>query len=383
MRVKDKFFDVVPDRSGTCSLKWSKYESSDIIPLWVADMDYRSPQCVIDLAEKICMDGNFGYGVCPSGLYEVVLSRTLSLYDWSIKQNWLTWLPGMVCGLNVTCRVFENEANQVITNTPVYPPFLSAPGNFGIASTRIPMVLKNDRFTIDFDKLNNLATQKGDLFMLCHPHNPVGTNFSREELLKLGEYILERGLFICSDEIHCDLILDAGLKHIPFASLSEQIADRTITLMAPSKTFNLPGFGCSFAVISNSSLRGRFKSAMKGIVPDPPAIGFRLAEEAYRNGEEWRERLLIYLRCNRNFAFNKISKMEGLLPYSPQATYLLWIDARGLNVDCPHSFFEDAGVGLSDGSDFGAPGFLRLNLGCTRDVLEVAISRMQSAVAGL
>ena len=153
--------------------------------------------------------------------------------------------------------------------------------------------------------------------------------------------------------------------------------------MAPSKTFNLPGFGCSLAVISNSSLRGRFKSAMKGIVPDPPAMGFRLAEEAYRNGEEWRERLLIYLRCNRNFAVNNISKMEGLLPYSPQATYLLWIDARGLNVDCPHSFFEDAGVGLSDGSDFGAPGFLRLNLGCTRDLLEVAIARMQSAVAGL
>lgn len=383
MRVKDKFFDVVPDRFGASSLKWSKYNTLDILPLWVADMDFRSPQCVIDLAEEICADGNFGYGICPSGLYDVVISRTQELYDWSINQNWLIWLPGMVCGLNVTCRAFENESSQVITNTPVYPPFLSAPGNFGIASTRIPMLLENDRFTIDFDKLNNLETQEGDLFMLCHPHNPVGTNFSREELVKLGEYIIERGLFICSDEIHCDLILDSGLKHIPFASLSEQIADRTITLMAPSKTFNLPGFGCSFAVISNPGLRRRFKVSMKGIVPDPPAMGFRLAEEAYRNGDEWRDRLLIYLRSNRDFAFNEISKMEGLSPYSPEATYLMWIDARGISVDSPHSFFENAGVGLSDGSDFGAPGFLRLNLGCTRDLLEMAIDRMQIAVSGL
>ena len=383
MRVKDKLFDVVPDRSGVSSLKWSKYDSLDILPLWVADMDFRSPQSVIDLAEGICADGNFGYGICPSGLYDVVISRTQALYDWSIEQNWLIWLPGMVCGLNVTCRTFENESSQVITNTPVYPPFLSAPGNFGIASTRIPMLLENDRFTIDFDKLNNLETQEGDLFMLCHPHNPVGTNFSRVELEKLGEYIIERGLFICSDEIHCDLILDPTLKHIPFASLSEQIAERTITLMAPSKTFNLPGFGCSFAVISNSDLRRRFKIAMKGIVPDPPAMGFRLAEEAYRNGGKWRDRLLIYLRNNRNFAFNEISKMEGLLPYSPEATYLLWIDARGISVDSPHSFFENAGVGLSDGSDFGAPGFLRLNLGCSRDLLEIAINRMQSAVSSL
>lgn len=383
MRVKDKFFDVVPNRLGTSSLKWSKYDSLDILPLWVADMDFRSPQCVIDFAEGICADGNFGYGICPSGLYDVVISRTQELYDWYIKQNWLIWLPGMVCGLNVTCRAFENESSQVITNTPVYPPFLSAPGNFGIASTRIPMLLENDRFTIDFDKLNNLETKEGDLFMLCHPHNPVGTNFSSEELEKLGEYIIERGLFICSDEIHCDLILDPALKHIPFASLSEQIAERTITLMAPSKTFNLPGFGCSFAVISNPDLRRRFKVAMKGIVPDPPAMGFRLAEEAYRNGEGWRDRLLIYLRSNRDFAFNEISKMEGLLPYSPEATYLLWIDARGISVDSPHSFFENAGVGLSDGSDFGAPGFLRLNLGCTRDLLEVAIDRMQIAVSGL
>ena len=202
----------------------------------------------------------------------------------------------------------------------------------------------------------------------------------QEELLELSQYILNRELFICSDEIHCDLILESKLRHIPFASLNDEIAERTITLMAPSKTFNLPGFGCSYAIISNFELRKRFKKAMRGIVPDPPAMGFRLAEEAYRNGEEWRGRLLNYLRGNRDFAISELNKIPGLVPYSPQATYLLWIDARGLDVDCPYSFFENAGIGLSDGKDFGAPGFLRLNLGCTRALLANALSRMIKAV---
>jgi cystathionine beta-lyase len=216
--------------------------------------------------------------------------------------------------------------------------------------------------------------------MFCHPHNPVGTNFTRNELIRLSEYVIERDLYICSDEIHCDLILEESMQHIPFASLSDEIASRTITLMAPSKTFNLAGFGCSFAVISNGELRRKFKKAMSGIVPDPPAMGFRLAEVAYREGEEWRARLINYLRSNRDFVFKELLTIDGILPYSPQATYLLWMDARNLRVDCPHSFFENAGVGLSNGSDFGAPGFLRLNLGCTRSLLESAITRMKTAV---
>ena len=216
--------------------------------------------------------------------------------------------------------------------------------------------------------------------MFCHPHNPVGTNFTRNELTRLSEYVIERDLYICSDEIHCDLILEQSMQHIPFASLSDEIASRTITLMAPSKTFNLAGFGCSFAVISNGELRRRFKKAMSGIIPDPPAMGFRLAEVAYREGEEWRARLINYLRSNRDFVFKELLTIDGILPYSPQATYLLWMDARNLRVDCPHSFFENAGVGLSNGSDFGAPGFLRLNLGCTRSLLESAITRMKTAV---
>lgn len=383
MNNLDILFDEVPDRIGTNSLKWAKYESKDIIPLWVADMDFRSPASVVKVAQDLSSNGNFGYGVCPPTLNTTVSTRCENLYDWSINENWINWLPGMVCGLNIACRVFERESSQVITNTPVYPPFLYAPGNFGLNSTQVPMLLEGDRFTVDFDALYDLKTCAGDLFMLCHPHNPVGTSFTREELEKLGKYIIDRELFICSDEIHCDLIIEPSKKHIPFASLSEPIADRTITLMAPSKTFNLPGFGCSFSVISNSELRQRFRNAMKGIVPDPPAMGFRLAEVAYQDGDAWRGRLINYLRFNRDFAYKEILEMQGLIPYSPEATYLMWIDARDLPLDCPQTFFEGAGVGLSNGRDFGAPGFLRLNLGCTNELLRKAISRMQTAISNL
>lgn len=383
MNNLDILFDDVPDRIGTNSLKWAKYESKDIIPLWVADMDFRSPASVVKVAQDLSSNGNFGYGVCPPTLNTTVSTRCENLYDWSINENWINWLPGMVCGLNIACRVFERESSQVITNTPVYPPFLYAPGNFGLNSTQVPMLLEGDRFTIDFVALYDLKTCAGDLFMLCHPHNPVGTSFTREELEKLGKYIIDRELFICSDEIHCDLIIEPSKKHIPFASLSEPIADRTITLMAPSKTFNLPGFGCSFSVISNSELRQRFRNAMKGIVPDPPAMGFRLAEVAYQDGDAWRGRLINYLRFNRDFAYKEILEMQGLIPYSPEATYLMWIDARDLPLDCPQTFFEGAGVGLSNGRDFGAPGFLRLNLGCTNELLRKAISRMQTAISNL
>ena len=383
MIEEDKFFDSVPERIGTNSLKWPKYSSSDILPLWVADMDFRSPPCVLNLASQICEDGVFGYGVCPKGLYDVVKDRSALLYDWEIDKSWLVWLPGMVCGLNISCRAFEKKASQVITNTPVYPPFFSAPTNFDLKCTKLPMKLMGERFTIDFDQLNKMDTQKGDLFMLCHPHNPVGTCFTRDELVEFADFIVRRDIYVCSDEIHCDLILEENLKHIPLASLGKEIASRTITLMAPSKTFNLPGFGCSYAVISNSELRRRFKESMLGIVPDPPAMGFRLAEEAYRNGESWREKLIAYLRENRDCAITQIRDMNGLIPFSPQATYLLWIDARNLNVKNPHSFFEKAGVGLSDGRDFGAPGFLRLNLGCTRELLKKALGRMGQAVLSL
>ena len=245
------------------------------------------------------------------------------------------------------------------------------------------MTLASDRYTIDFDALNELDTSPNDLFMLCHPHNPVGTAYRQAELQALAKWILNRELVLCSDEIHCDLLLEPNSRHQPMASLGPEIEGRTITLMAPSKTFNLPGFGCSFAIISNGELRRKFKRAMAGIVPDPPAMSFPLTESAFRSGEKWRLQLLDYLRCNRELALSRLREINGLIPYSPEATYLLWMDARKLPVPNPHQFFEEHGVGLSDGRDFGSPGFLRMNLGCARSLLEEALGRMNKACQSL
>jgi cysteine-S-conjugate beta-lyase len=339
-------------------------------------MDFKSPPEVVDAAVQAGNFGNFGYCKCPEGLVETVITRCLDLYDWGIERSWLVWLPGMVCALNASCRSLEKESSQVFTQTPIYPPFLSAPGNFDLPCVRIPMSLNADRFSFDFEAMDELSTQPSDLFMLCHPHNPVGTAFDSDELSRFAQWALERELYVCSDEIHCDLLLEPDLKHIPLAAVSPEIADRTITLMAPSKTFNLPGFGCSFAVISNGELRRKFKKAISGIVPDPPAMGFALAETAYRTGEPWRLELIDYLRENRDLVLETLTRIKGLIPYSPKATYLMWIDARQLPVENAHSFFENAGVGLSDGKDFGAPGFLRMNFGCSKELLAQALERM-------
>ena len=378
-----ELFESIPDRRNTHSLKWGKYDGSDIIPLWVADMDFKSPPEVVSAAVKAAEFGNFGYCHPPITLLDILLQRSKDLYHWEIQKNWIIWLPSVASGLNVCCRALRMESSQVFTQVPIYPPFLSAPGNFGLSSKEIPMKLENHRFSFDFDALRKLDTSPGDLFMLCHPHNPVGTAYTEAELHQFSEWIVSRNLYLCSDEIHCDLILDSESKHFPIASISPELATRCITLMAPSKTFNLPGFGCSFAIISEAQLRVKFKQACQGIVSEPPAMGFVLAEAAYRHGEPWRQELLNYLIQNRDDAYTELSRMPFLVPYSPQATYLLWIDARELPVDNPHKYFEENGVGLSDGKDFGAPGFLRLNLGCSNQLLQEALQRMNQACEAL
>ena len=211
----------------------------------------------------------------------------------------------------------------------------------------------------------------------------MGTVFRRDELERLAEFCLLHDIVPCSDEIHCDLLLEPDKKHIPIATLSPEITDRTITLMAPSKTFNLPGFGCSFAIISNPQLRAAFKNARAGIVPDPAAIGYTAALAAYRDSAQWHRQLLDYLKSNADLAYQRISRMPGLWTHPVEATYLLWIDARKLGQDNPHRFFENHGIGLSDGRDFGKPGFVRLNFGCTRSLLAQGLDRMETAVMGL
>ena len=243
-----------------------------------------------------------------------------------------------------------------------------------------PMVVSQGRWEIDFDDLKTDRQPSTALFILCNPHNPTGRMLTRQELLKIADISLRNDWIICSDEIHCDLILESGRQHIPIASLDADIADRTITLMAPSKTYNIPGLGCSFAVIPNDRLRRRFNHTMAGIVPHVNLIGYAAAEAAYTYGQPWLDNLLGYLQSNRDYLSQAIAAMPGLSMGTIEATYLAWIDTRQTGIDAPVTFFESAGVGLSNGLDFHGPGFVRLNFGCTRVTLTQALQRMSKAL---
>lgn len=351
--------------------------------MWVADMDFRSPPAVIEALHRRIEHGIFGYSAAPEALVETVLTRMQADYGWSVAPEWLVWLPGLVTGLNVTCRAVGEDGDEVLTATPVYPPFLSAPHHFRRKTVPVPLVLDEGRWRFDMDRLHAAATSRSRLFLLCNPHNPVGRVYSRDELLEIAAFAERHHLVIGSDEIHCGLVLDGDKRHIPMASLSPEIAARTITLMAPSKTYNLPGLGCAFAVISNAALRQDFTRAMAGIVPLVNALGYVAALAAYRDGGEWLSALLHYLRGNRDLAIHSLSAMPGLLVTAVEATYLAWIDMRNTGLPEPGKFFEQAGVGLSEGGDFGSPGFLRLNFGCPRALLQKALQRMERALEKL
>ena len=375
-------FDTVTDRRHTDSLKWDRYKDRDILPLWVADMDFLSPPAVIEALHKRIEHGVFGYTLPPQELIETIIGMLAEEFSWEVEPSWLVWLPGLVTGLNVACRAVGNEGDAVLTMTPVYPPFLSAPKLSGRELITVPLAEENNCWTIDFAALEKAITPRTRLILLCNPQNPVGRVLSKEELTQLAAMAKKHDLIVCADEIHNGLILDQDKQHIPFATLGEEAAQRAITLIAPSKTFNLPGFGCSLAIIENRSLRARFQKAMTGIVPHVNVLGYTAALAAYRDSQEWRMALLDYLRTNRELVTQAVTAMEGISMAPVEATYLAWLDCRQTNIADPAAFFENAGVGLSDGQEFMGPGFVRLNFGCPRATLQDALKRMQNALTG-
>lgn len=374
-------FDTVIDRSQTGSEKWDKYAGRDIIPLWVADMDFRSPPAVIAALHERVEHGVFGYTHPTQGLVDAVLEHLERDFNWLVRPEWLVWLPGLVCGLNVLSRAVGEAGDDVITFTPIYPPFMSAPTLSQRTTVKVPLTLEGERWVADLEALEQAITPRTKLLLLCSPHNPVGRAWTREELEQFADVARRHDLVIGSDDIHAGLILDEQTRHIPIAALSPETAQRTITLLAPSKTYNIPGLGCSFAVIGNPELRRGFVKAAGRIVPHVNLLGYTATEAAYRHGEPWRQALLSYLRGNRDLVYQAVSGMPGLTTYPVEATYLAWIDARQCGIEHPARFFEQAGVGLSDGADFGAAGFLRLNFGCSRIVLKEALHRMEQALA--
>lgn len=384
-------FDTVPQRLGTDSQKWQKYAGKDILPLWVADMDFRSSPAILKALHDRVDHGVFGYARPTASTVSAVTDALASRYGWTIDPAWIVWLPGLVCGLNVTSQAFAQPGEEVITLTPVYPPFMTAPKNSGRVSVTVPFVLDTAstpaRWDIDWDALERAVTPKTKLFFLCNPHNPLARIWSRDELTRLAGFCIRHDLVLCSDEIHCDLILDPSVRHIPTATLSPEIAARSLTLMAPSKTYNIPGLGTSFAIIPDSALRARFVRATAGIVAEVTTLGFAACEAAYRDSESWRLELLAYLRGNRDFLLDFLAReLPGLHVAAPiEATYLAWINVESLNLPDPIAHFESHGVGLSDGAFFAAKrgSHVRINFGCPRATLAEALRRMKPAVAAL
>jgi cystathionine beta-lyase len=380
-------FDTPVNRAGTDSQKWQKYAGRDILPLWVADMDFKSAPAIVEALHRRVDHGVFGYARPVKSTVDSVVNAMASRYGWTIDPSWIVWLPGLVVGLNVTAQAFAQPGEEVLTLGPVYPPFMSAPKNSARGSVIVPFVLQSGRWTIDWDALERAVTPKTRLFYLCNPHNPLARVWRRDELVRLGEFCIRHNLVLCSDEIHCDLILDPSLPHIPTSLLSPEIAARTITLMAPSKTYNVPGLGTSIAIIPDSALRARFIRATAGIVAEVTNLGFAACEAAYRDCEPWRLALLAYLSGNRDYLLEAVKKeLPGVVVEAPvEATYLLWLNVSALKLADPIAHFEKFGAGLSDGTPFGSPKgtHIRLNFGCPRSTLVEAIKRMKAAIAAI
>ncbi len=374
-------FEQIIDRKGTSSEKWDKYGDQDILPMWVADSDFRAPQAIIDaLAERV-HHGVFGYTGAPASLGQAICHWNQSRYGWRFSAESIVYLPGLVCGLNLAVRALTEAGQTVLTPTPVYPPFFSAPLNAGRKLQRVAMCQEAQRWTLDLDDLaEQAAAHRGSLLLLCNPHNPGGTVYRRHELERILAIAIEFDLTICSDEIHCDLLLEHAPAHIPLASLPGA-AERVVTLMAPSKTFNIAGLGCSYAIAANDELKQKLRRAMRGIVPSVNLFGYAAAEAALTQCDEWLVQQRAYLSANYRQLLDWVERQPELQMVPMEATYLGWIDARGLNVDNPHRLFEQAGVGLSDGREFGQPGFVRLNFACPRSTLTQALERMEIAIA--
>ena len=395
--MTNKFdFTSTPDRLAWSATKWEKYRDRDVIPLWVADMDFAPMPAIQQRLAAQVAAGSYGYTSAPQGLDQQLAEDYATRYGWDIDPQWIVWLPGLVVGLNLAVRACTEPGQAVVTFSPVYPPFLGAPAAQGRELLDVPLKALNAAGTllsIDFAALEQALTERqgkscARLLLLCHPHNPSGQLFRRDELVQLAKICERHGLFVCSDEVHAELILDEISIHIPFATvLAEHAPDlfaRCITLHSPSKTYNIAGLGIAWAIIPDRKLRQDFRRSMQKLVPEVGCFGYNALQAALEEGEPWRQALLAQLRENRDKVSTALDAM-GLAHSHPEVTYLTCIDARALTerVDNAAHWFEQHGVGFSDGTAFGRPGYLRLNFALPPSLLDEALARMQQALDGL
>ncbi|MGM0823684.1 MAG: MalY/PatB family protein [Pseudomonadota bacterium] len=370
---------------GWASQKWHRY-ADDVLPLWVADMDFRSPPAVVDALHARVAHGVYGYGEVPATLTETLCQWSAHHYDWPISADWQQWLPGVVPALHLAALALTEPGDGVLTVTPIYPPFLAVAERTGRLPQQAALatpVSRDDSWRLDIGALEAAVTPETRLLLWCHPHNPTGRVWSHGELAALAAFVERHDLWVVSDELHCDLLLDEGAHHQPLVAAFPALTKRTITLWAPSKTFNLAGLTTACAVMPDPDLRKRFVQATKGLLPDGNVLGLVAAEAAYRDGEPWRQALLQVLREHRATLKARVANWPGVAMSSPASTYLAWLDMRNADLgESPQAtLLEQAGVALSDGAAFGHPGFVRLNFGTTASQLEAALTRMDALLA--
>ncbi|MEB0045123.1 MULTISPECIES: PatB family C-S lyase [unclassified Pseudomonas] len=375
-------FDQVFDRHATGSTKWSRYPA-DVLPMWVADMDFAAPAVIIQALQKRLEHPMLGYSVAQDTLRDAIVADLWNKYAWRVQPQELIFLPGVEPGFNMALHALVKPTQNVVVQTPNYPPLRHAPGHWGLNKVELEFVTQADgTYATPLDALRESLTGGGAL-LLSNPHNPLGKVFPREELQAVADICLEQDAWIISDEIHAELCFD-GRVHIPTASLSPEIAQRTLTLMSASKAYNIAGLKTSFMIIQDPALLMRVNNARSGMVDSVNPLGLEATRVAYSEGGPWLTRLMAYLQNNRDYLVDAVrTRLSGVTLKVPQGTYLAWLDCSALGLDNPQQFFlEQAKVGLSAGLDFGdhSQQFVRLNFGCPRALLEEGIKRMEAAL---
>lgn len=383
-------FDKIIDRHDTNTVKVDLlkplYRNADLIPLWVADMDFETPPFIIKALKKRMEHPIFGYTLEPMSYWTSVIKWIREMHGWDVKREWLSYIPGIVKGIGFVINVFTQPGDKVIIQPPVYHPFRLVPEANNREVVYNPLKLINNRYEMDFEQLENCIDDKCKLLILSNPHNPAGITWDKNTLAKLADICFRHNILVISDEIHSDMAL-YGNKHIPFATVSENAEQNSITFAAPSKTFNIAGIVSSYAIVPNNDIRNKFFDWLKANELYQPNMFAPIATEAaYTHGKEWLLQLLGYLEANIDYTNDFIQKyIPQIKVMKPEASFLIWLDCRGLKLsheELNNLFVEKAGLALNDGEIFGpgGEGFMRMNIGCPKSIIEKALQQLQTAV---
>jgi len=368
------------DRSQSDSIKWKRYGDRDIIPMWVADMDFAIAEEIVDAIKVRADHAVLGYGSHSQELDQLIVQHCQTHYNWAIQPEWIVMTPGVVKGLNIARAITLSQGKKAGTTAlPVYPHLMKSSPILAFENQTFFTRPKDNNWELDIEALESSITHDTGLMLFCNPHNPIGKVYNRDELEGIAQVCVKHNLIMCSDDVHCDLILN-GKQHIPIASLNEDIANLSITLMAPSKTFNIAGLDCAFAIIPNATLRKQYSDYLFGLVGHVNILGTQAAIAAFKYGEPWRQKLIPYLQGNHQLIMDRIEKMDGITMRPSEATYLAWLNVADLKLDNPQKYFEQFGVGMSAGAEFGDNDYVRLNFGCQRQLLNEALDRIELAV---